>query len=106
MLGKPDASQMAPYQRRQRILRTVLLWLVASIAYPCATYPSGLALIEAVTGAMCSMLASLALPCACWVALYRHEVRAHQAVAAGALAVVATVAGATFTAVDIMRLHA
>ena len=48
--------------------------------------------------------ASLALPCACWVSLYRHEVPKAHSAAALALALVAAVAGMAFTAVDIMKL--
>ena len=104
--GKPSdmAHELARHQRQQRILRTVLLWLVAAAAYPCAMYPHGLALVEAVTGAMCSMLASLALPCACWVAVYRDEIPRSQAFAAIAIAVVAAIGGAVFTTVDIIQL--
>ena len=91
-------------QRRQRVLRTLLLWLVAAAAYPCAQNPNGLALVEAVTGAMCSMLASLALPCACWVALYKEEVPWAHAAAAVALALGAACAGAAFTVQDIIKL--
>ena len=49
------------------------------------------------------MLASLALPCACWVALYRDEIPGVQAAAAGTLAVAAVLAGGVFTAVDILK---
>ena len=65
---------------------------------------SGLALVEACTGSLCSMLASLALPCACWAALYRHEAPKSQLIAALALALVAAVTGAAFTALDVMKL--
>jgi hypothetical protein len=106
LLPPPDpaadgADGGARRRARQRGLRTALLWLVALAAYPCSVY-DGLALVEAVTGAMCSMSASLVLPCACWVAIYRHEILAYQAVAAAAIAVVALVSGAAFTAVDIL----
>ena len=104
----PGAATSAAQRRArvasQRALRTILLWAVALCAYPCAIYPNGLALVEAITGAMCSMLASLALPCACWVMLYKDEVPALHAAAALALALAATCAGAAFTAVDIMKL--
>ena len=109
LLGAPPLLDAADAQKRrhvfrQRALRTLLLWLVALCAYPCALSTHGLALVEAVTGAMCSMLASLALPCACWVALYKDEVPAVQSVAALALAVIAAVAGAAFTAADVVKL--
>lgn len=67
LLDAPDAAKRR-HVLAQRTLRTLLLWLVALCAYPCALSPHGLALVEAVTGAMCSMLASLALPCAAWIA--------------------------------------
>ena len=77
-----------------------------TLADPCAIFPNGLALVEAVTGAMCSMLASLALPCAFWAALYGGEVPAAQSAGAWALAALAVAGGAAFTAVDIMKLGA
>ncbi len=89
-------------RRQQRAVRTGLLWGVAAAAYPCSV-SDGLALVEAVTGAMCSMLASIGIPCACWVALYRHEVPPVQALAAAALALVAALAGAAMTAIDLLR---
>lgn len=108
ILGQPSGSGMAHevarHQKQQRILRTVLLWIVAAAAYPCAIYPHGLALVEAVTGAMCSMLASLALPCACWAAVYRDEIPRSQAIAAIAVAVTAAIGGAVFTTIDIIKL--
>ena len=98
--GGADAT--ARRAKKQIAVRTALLWLAAALAYPCSVY-GGLALVEAVTGAMCSMLASLALPCACWVALYRAEVPASHTAAAAALAVLAVIAGAAFTTLDIVR---
>ena len=56
------------------------------------------------TGAMCSMLASLALPCACWAAVYRDEIPRSQAIAAIAVAVTAAIGGAVFTTIDIIKL--
>ena len=72
------------------------------MAYPCSIY-NGLALVEAATGALFSMCASLALPCACWVAIYRDEIPASKAAAAATLAVVAVVVGATFTTMDVIH---
>lgn len=92
-----------PHQRV--LLRTGILWAVACAAYPCSVY-NGLALVEATTGAMCSMLASLALPCACYVALYRGEISAYETAAASMLTVVATLAGAAFTTYDILEYFA
>lgn len=99
-------EQIALFKRRrryQRAMRTALLWLVALCAFPCSIF-NGLAVVEAVTGAMCSMLCSLALPCACWAALYWSEVPRHQALGAAVLAGVAAAVGALFTADDFMQL--
>lgn len=104
-IGAPEDRIAAIKRRRrmQRVMRTTLLWLVALCAFPCSIF-DGLAVVEAVTGAMCSMLCSLALPCACWSALYWNEVPMHQAVGTMVLAGVAAAVGALFTAVDFMRL--
>lgn len=111
LLGPPPAASApavshSAFQRRQRGVRTALLWLLALCAYPCALFPNGLALVEAVTGALCSMLASLVLPCACWVALYHREVPKVHSAAAVLLALVAAAGGAAMTTVDIMKLGA
>tara|TARA_B110001452_G_scaffold259202_1_gene255282 strand:+ start:144 stop:1580 length:1437 start_codon:yes stop_codon:yes gene_type:complete len=89
-------------KQRQIALRTLLLWVAAALAYLCSVY-GGLALVEAVTGALCSMLASLGLPCAFWAALHRHEAPAAHVAAAAALAIVAACAGAAMSALDIVK---
>jgi len=111
ILGPPlpptaTPAALARQQRRQRALRTALLWLAAAAAYHLSVRPNGLALVEAVTGAFCSMLASLGLPCACWVALYRAEVPTAHSLAAVALALAALAGGVAFTAMDIAKLGA
>ena len=104
LLGEQPSSGSddAPSRKARRCaVRTLLLWVAAAAAYASM---NELALVEAVTGSLCSMLASISLPCACWVALYRHELTPFEAVAASALAVLAAVAGAAFTVYDIMSL--
>ena len=107
LLAEPDphASEASQAARRwrQRAVRTLCLWVVAACAFPCSIL-GVLNVVEAVTGAMCSMLASIALPCVCWAALYWGEVPRPQLLAAVALASIATAAGGLMTYVDFMRI--
>ena len=65
-----QGKQVAPFKRR--VLRTLLLIFSSFVAYPCAVY-NLLPMVEALTGSMCSMFASVVLPSTFWVIVQHHE---------------------------------
>ena len=59
---------MTPFKRQA--LRSFLLLFSSAVAYPCAVY-NLLPMVEALTGASCSMFASVVLPSTFWVMCHK-----------------------------------
>ena len=64
-----DENGSFSIKTKQRIFRTILLWFVLLPASFVCYGDLRLALTEAVTGALCTMMTSLVLPCAILVVL-------------------------------------
>jgi vesicular inhibitory amino acid transporter len=88
---------------RRQVLRTILLIVSSVIAYPCAVY-NLLPMVEALTGSMCSMFASVVLPSTFWVILqHRADPRARFFV--GLIATMGFIAGVALTWGDFVVMH-